>query len=200
MKCTELLLSPYFVSSYQRTIAESPYRLLNQTWIINNFVINKPLNLSYTFLFTFTLVHLVIQLIIYTTRNADLCGKQVSAYCHTGPCFWWRHNFIFLNYLWDFVFFCKRRKEVNLLLVAITKLWRASLSKQECLMCRELDGCDLILLCKLLESWFWMTDQSISLVLHTLNVCTRHKLSKRIQNMKAYENKAKEPFDLSADN
>jgi len=44
-----------------------------------------------------------------------------------------------------------------------------------------------------------MTDQSISLVLITSNVCTRHKLSKRIQNMKAYENKAKEMFDISAD-
>lgn len=45
-----------------------------------------------------------------------------------------------------------------------------------------------------------MTDQSISLVLYTSIVCTRHKLSKRIQNMKVHENKAKEMFDISADN
>lgn len=44
-----------------------------------------------------------------------------------------------------------------------------------------------------------MTDQSLSLVLNTSNVCTRHELSKRIQNMKAYEKKAKEIFDISAD-
>lgn len=44
-----------------------------------------------------------------------------------------------------------------------------------------------------------MIDQSVSLILNTSNACARHKLSKRIQNMKAYENKAKEMFDISAD-
>lgn len=101
IKCTELLFNPYFMSSYERTVAESSYPRPNQTCIVDNFVFNKAWNLSYPSLLNFNFFPLVMQLIIYTTRNADRCGKQgcLQPYRTLISVTIGGHNFIFLNYL-----------------------------------------------------------------------------------------------------
>lgn len=118
-----------------------------------------------------------MQLLTFYTGNANACGKQDCLNPYRTLVFLTigGHNLIFSEL---FVRFCLslwrmglKKKEASLLHILI-KLCRAMLSKQECLMCQELDGCDLILLHKLLQKWFRMTDQSVSLVLNTPNIYT----------------------------